>query len=299
MGSFQTWLKNNGYSQSYIDYLLRCAKSILSGKNVFSFRSQNYLACLSALAKFTGQYQQFKEYLKNHGIVWKRRDRHYFFSLLYNRNQLVDEMLQWMEKVRHSDIGQDAWFTLVFLAYTGIRPSEAFNLFKLASQGRIMDIWNPELGCLETWKLPDVFLRMSKKLFIVPLSPQMLNLLRTFNSNITYNALAKRLKKKNIPIHIYNLRKLHGTILRMNGLQTEEIDLLQGRIAESLFVKHYLALNLKDLCTRAIRILEPYLQNWLTLEDTENANIIDNLKENHYIREQIIEYAGNRHEETN
>ena len=85
----------------------------------------------------------------------------------------------------------------------------------------------------------------------------------------------------------------------MNGLQTEEIDLLQGRIAESLFVKHYLALNLKDLCTRAIRILEPYLQNWLTLEDTENANIIDNLKENHYIREQIIEYAGNRHEETN
>jgi intergrase/recombinase len=47
--------------------------------------------------------------------------------------------------------------------------------------------------------------------------------------------------KRNIPYHINTTycRKIFATFLRTNGIEQELIDLLQGRIPKSVFVRHY------------------------------------------------------------
>ncbi|HEX6293560.1 MAG TPA: integrase [Nitrososphaeraceae archaeon] len=47
------------------------------------------------------------------------------------------------------------------------------------------------------------------------------------------------LKRKGIEMHMNYCHKIFATYLRNNGIEQEIIDLLQGRIPKSVFVRHY------------------------------------------------------------
>jgi intergrase/recombinase len=59
------------------------------------------------------------------------------------------------------------------------------------------------------------------------------------------------------------LRKWYGTTLRMAGLPSEFVDLMQGRVSQDVFVKSYFRYDLKDLIGKARTVLSEYEGVWL------------------------------------
>ena len=56
-----------------------------------------------------------------------------------------------------------------------------------------------------------------------------------------------------------DLREYYATYMLNHGLLREEIDLIQGRIGKSLFMKHYFNPTIKDLKARTLRATEEML----------------------------------------
>ncbi len=54
-------------------------------------------------------------------------------------------------------------------------------------------------------------------------------------------------------MNMYYCRKVFATFLRNSGVEPEIIDLLQGRIASSVFVNHYYRPDIKEIITNKIK----------------------------------------------
>jgi len=48
-------------------------------------------------------------------------------------------------------------------------------------------------------------------------------------------------------VRLYELRDYYGTFMVHKGLTGEEVDLLQGRVGKSIFMRHHFSPNIKDL----------------------------------------------------
>ena len=264
---FAVFLRAQGYTADYARYLMRCVREhcrdYLGGNlsAILERKSQNYLAAGSALFRFLGRYDEWKMLLHRHGVSWKKRGRTYFLGLILGRNNLVDELLTWMDAVKQR-FPWERWFAVAFLGLSGLRLGEALRVLGMVSEGRLDEMYNEDLGALELWRF-GAFLRQSKKAFLVPISDRVYDILSSWRFRMTRHMLVKPLKKWKLPIRLGELRKLNATILRRGGLMQEECDILQGRVPPTIFAKHYLALNLKELCSRAKEILRPYEERWL------------------------------------
>jgi hypothetical protein len=269
LSAFHDWLLNRGYTEDYARYLVRCVREhwcdYLGGNlsAILERKSQNYLAAGSALFKFLGKYDSWRELLHKHGVSWKKRGSMYFLGLILGRSNLVESLFSWMDDVKQR-FPFERWFTVAFLGLTGLRLGEALKVLGMvAAEGRLDEMYNEDLGALELWRFK-VFLRMSKKSFLVPVSDRVYDILSSWRFRMTRHMLVKPLKKWGLPIRLGELRKLHATLLRRGGLMQEEVDVLEGRVPPTIFAKHYLSLNLKDLCSRAKEILRPYEERWLS-----------------------------------
>ena len=77
---------------------------------------------------------------------------------------------------------------------------------------------------------------------------------------VTYEMVRKRLYRRGMRVD--ELRDHWGTFLLDHGLIKEEVDLLQGRVGKSIFVRHYWSPAITELRKRvfkALKILEPKL----------------------------------------
>ena len=107
-------------------------------------------------------------------------------------------------------------------------------------------------SCLEHFKFKDIFLRNTKNVYIsfVPKS----TILDIANSKpVTYSAIIKRLKRKGLRTRINKLRDYYATFMVKHGLIREEVDLIQGRIPGSVFIRHYWSPSFKELRDRTLK----------------------------------------------
>lgn len=126
---------------------------------------------------------------------------------------------------------------LTYSALTGLRPDEtcqSINLIKKDLENYI----NREKMILEHFRYHDIFIRKTKQAYVTLVNDSILDLAK--NARIySYNALRCYLKQRKISMHMNYCRKIFATYLRENGIEQEMIDLLQGRIPKSIFVRHY------------------------------------------------------------
>jgi intergrase/recombinase len=73
---------------------------------------------------------------------------------------------------------------------------------------------------------------------------------------VSYYAIRKRLNRYGIKLRINELRDHFGTNLRKYGITKEEIDLLQGRIPQEIFIRHYWSPRLSELRDRILGSLK-------------------------------------------
>jgi intergrase/recombinase len=56
---------------------------------------------------------------------------------------------------------------------------------------------------------------------------------------ITYNVIRLALKNRGVNMEMAYCRKMFASHLRQSGIESEIVDLLQGRVPKAVFARHY------------------------------------------------------------
>ncbi len=224
------------------------------------FKKNNVLKALIALAKYHGFYREFKERIKDCGIKWSQTSSiDSFLRILRNENKNV---LAWYRQAT-SILTENCSTYLKFLLMSGLRVSEAlesFNLIRmLQQQGQLGLYHNEELKTLEHFRFKEKFLRNTKNAFIT-MVPKSLVLNITQRNKVTYPMIRMKLRRQGIPLKMNELRDFYATFMVRHGLIKEEVDLLQGRVGESIFIRHYWSPAMKELQKRVIGALNDLME---------------------------------------
>jgi intergrase/recombinase len=224
------------------------------------------MASLANLTKYLGCYDYWRSIVKNAGLRWDKRSGVEAFLSIVNTD--LREVERWLRTaIRKLPRKHSA--TLVFQALTGVRPSEACKAVSLMAEldgiGELEKYFNRELSMLEHFRFPKLFLRRSKNCYISFVSEDVLRLvLKAVREKVTYAAMVQVIQSRGLPIRMLQLRKLYATTLRERGVTKEIIDLLQGRIGQSIFLRHYYKPYLSQVKTKVLEAMEK-LANELTI----------------------------------
>jgi intergrase/recombinase len=118
-----------------------------------------------------------------------------------------------------------------------------------------------DLMMLQHFRFPNLFLRRSKNAYISFITPQLLALVEEAKPRIKYSAIDTKLGREGFNTQTKQLRKLFATKLRTN-LPQELVDLLQGRVSQTVFMKFYYRPLLEDARNKTLTSLQT-LQNEL------------------------------------
>lgn len=223
------------------------------------------MSALANLSKYLGQYEQWKTLVKTYGLRWEKKVSLDIVLDIMNTN--LQDCWIWLRQVLEK-IPREYGCVLVFTALTGLRPGEAANSSTLISNlydtGRLNDYLNRELLMLEHFRYGDLFLRRCKNAYISFITPELLELITTFKPKIKYSALDTKINRLGFPSKTKQLRKYYATKLREH-LPTEAVDLLQGRINQSVFLRYYYKPLLQDIRKKALKGIEPLQQELLSI----------------------------------
>ncbi len=224
------------YSIKYYKYLFD--ENTINELLTFSPNKRlHIMKALSSLSKFSGRHDLWKQIIKKYNLLWSTGDNSLsIFNKIVNETSYSD-MLKWLKGVI-SEIPKPQGNLFIFNTLTGLRPIEVSTSIGIV-HGDLENYWNREKGILEHYKFPNEFIRRTKKVFISVVDKSLIELTKNCPVNVSYNALKLMLKRKGLDMNMYYCRKVFATYLRNEGVESEIIDLLQGRISSSVFVRHY------------------------------------------------------------
>ncbi|HEX6281291.1 MAG TPA: integrase [Nitrososphaera sp.] len=272
---FLSWLQSQGktrwtireiiiYSRKY-GHILESgdasALGMLSPRN-----KQHAMTALAALSKYTGRYDLFLKIKERYNLKWTSgKESLQTFERFFNDELNYNTILQRIRQMISNTSTQMAQIIKVD-CLTGLRPSEAVQSVKLLNADREVrafeKYYNPERQALEHFKFPEVFLRRTKKAYLSFLSPEMLDIARNIHFIPSYNAIRLACRRKGINMDMRYCRKIFSSHLRQSGIESEIIDLLQGRVPNSVFARHYFtpSLDYRDKVINALNKLKEQIE---------------------------------------
>jgi len=145
-----------------------------------------------------------------------------------------------------------------FLLCTGVRKEEGITSFnkiiELSKQSNLSIYYNDEFGVLQHFVFKELFLRNTKNLYVsIVEKPLVLEIAKS--EPLTYEQVRKRLVRHGLKLRINELRDYFGSFMVRHNLIKEEVDLLQGRIPPSIFLRHYWSPSFKELRDRTLRAI--------------------------------------------
>jgi intergrase/recombinase len=129
----------------------------------------------------------------------------------------------------------------MFDVLTGLRPAEAIESFNLLLHHEKRNEYISQDGkMLEHFRFPFVFLRRTEKAFISLVDEDLLKLTENCQNDVlNYDQIRLTFLRNDQKFYMSYCRKIFATFLRNEGVEPEIIDLLQGRMPNSIFVRHY------------------------------------------------------------
>ncbi len=218
-------------------------------------KRNNVLKAVIALSKYLGIYSQFKAKMANYGFKWQNQNS---FESFIRILETKDEALDWAQTAtKVLDKSYAALIELVLIS--GIRAGEAINSFNLIIEmhknRKLEDYYNSELQSLEHFRFPQKFIRNTKNLFFSFIPENFVEQV-IYCDLVSYSGLMKRLRKHGLQVRLNELRDYFATFMVHNGLIREEVDILQGRIGQSIFMRHYFSPNIAELRDKVLRAIE-------------------------------------------
>jgi hypothetical protein len=223
------------------------------------------MASLSNLSKYLGIYEYWKDIIKNHGLKWEKRSALETVIDILNSN--LEDTKIWLKKAIPK-LPNEYGSVLIFDVLTGLRASESCLSCKLITElaegNRLNQYLDGELMMLQHFRFKELFLRHNKNAYISFISKDLLNLILKVKPRVTYSAIRHKLNELGISSKMKDLRKLHGTLLR-SCLPNELIDLLHGRVSESVFLRFYYKPILQDIRDKTLDAIEPLQKELLAI----------------------------------
>lgn len=123
----------------------------------------------------------------------------------------------------------------------------SFNkIIELSKQNNMSIYYREELNVLQHFVFKESFLRNTENLY-VSIGEKSLVMEIAESSPITYEQIRKRLLRHGLKLRVNELRDFYGSFMVRHNLIKEEVDLLQGRIPPSIFLRHYWSPSFKEL----------------------------------------------------
>jgi intergrase/recombinase len=199
-------------------------------------------------------YDDYKTKLKGYGIKWNNADTAFngFLSIFSKKH---DTLGAWVKQIEPLISDSEKLF-LRFLSSTGLRRTEAITSFNmiidLSSSEKLGEYYNAEHSVLEHYKYK-VFLRGTKNAYISFVPKELISQICQ-SQKISYYAFHSRLNRKHIPLRFKELRSYHNSYLRKQGIISELVDVLAGRVPKSVFARHYLGEDMKTFSNQVLEI---------------------------------------------
>ena len=196
------------------------------------------MKALASLSKYQGCYDKWNDVREKYQLKWSSGDGlEALNEIIMNNRENYNSMVNWLKEtvsrlpVKYGNI-------FLFDTLTGLRPDEACRSIILLKEKGQEGYLNKDTMALEHIKFPEIFIRRTKKAYISIATDSILELAKQ-SSTCGYNALRLAVKKRGLNMNMAYCRKIFATYLRNKGIEPEIIDLLQGRIPKSVFVRHY------------------------------------------------------------
>jgi len=238
----------------YYEYLSEKPLSQLTTFN--RDKRMHILKALISLSKFLGMYPQFKERMQAFGIKWQMPSALEVFNHMLTKSN--EDVSKWAKEIALKFPEFKDFLTLAELS--GLRKEETLNAYNLiieyTKENRLNEYYNEETSCLEHFRLPKIFVRPTKNAFVTIIPKELLQSIAK-NQPLTYAIISKRLQRNGFKIKIGLLRSAWATFMQKH-LSQAEVDLLQGRVNQTIFMRYYFAPNFIELKQRTLHALEQF-----------------------------------------
>jgi intergrase/recombinase len=248
--NFRDWLLSQGKTHWTIKHDVNYAKRFehildtgdASELMKLSPRNKHHaMNALANMAKFTGCYDVWLAIRQKYSLKWtSRKESLQSFERFFNDELNYDTMLQ---RVREMIQALPASYgnIIKFDCLTGLRPAEAVESVHLINdKEKLRTYYNLARQGLEHFRFPEVFFRQTKKAYISFVDPETLDIVKSCRHNsISYNAIRLAARSKDINMDMRFCRKIFASHLRQSGIESEIVDLLQGRVPRTVFARHY------------------------------------------------------------
>ena len=174
---------------------------------------------------------------------WSSTNTLDIFERIMNNRTSYDKMIEYVKQVLsmlphlHANV-------IMFATLTGLRPIEVCSSVHLIHTD-LSNYLNSDLFILEHFKWNDIFIRRTKKAFISVMTNRLLQIAKSADYH-SYRSIYVYLSKPGLPIRMNYCRKIFGTHLRYCGIESQMVNLLEGRISPEIFVRHYWSPNMKQ-----------------------------------------------------
>ena len=85
----------------------------------------------------------------------------------------------------------------------------------------------------------EIFIRKTKKAYISIVNESIIQIVKDTKEKSSYNSMRCYFRRKRMSFNFNYCRKIFATYLRMQGIEQEVVDLLQGRLPKSIFLRYY------------------------------------------------------------
>ncbi|VFJ15179.1 integrase [Candidatus Nitrosocosmicus franklandus] len=199
---------------------------------------QHAMKSLASLSKFMGIYDRWQTLIKRFQLKWPKKEAYAIFNEIFNdSNESYTTMLKWIKD--SILVLPKSWGNIIlFNTLTGLRPDEGYKAMDLIRTEGTTYIDKKRM-LLMHYKFPNHFIRVSKKAYVSIINEEILQIARKSEQVTSYNLMRNTFSEYCVSMNMYYCRKVFATFLRNEGIEPEIIDLLQGRIPNSIFVRHY------------------------------------------------------------
>ena len=210
---------------------------------------------LSALSKYLGLYDDWKNLVKRYGLKWAGKSKSDIMIERLTKVEDPGEVYEWIRQAKKAR--PELTEFLEFITITGLRLIEAFEsynlIIKLASEGNLDEYYNTERETLEHFRFKEKFIRRSKKAFVSFVHSSMIKTISNDVPLTSNDGIIRRIKSQGLRSRFGDVREAHGTFLT-KFLKQPEIDFLHGRVSTNVFMRNYFNPALiADLKSRAFQ----------------------------------------------
>ena len=247
-----------GYARSIFEHSRKYCHLLNNVNGILSIKPtarNNTINALTALSRFLGTYDTFMTELKRHGVKRYKPDAIQSFTRIFN-SEAHKGLGEWYKEAT-ALLNDCEKLYLKFVLLSGVRAMEgvkSFNLIVELGSKYSQEYYNEKTLFLEHFRFPKLFLRNSKNVYVSAVPRVLLDEISNA-SNVSYNAIDKKLNKANLSMRVKQLRSFYATTMREKGLLSEQIDLMQGRVGKSIFLHHYFKADPLPLSKKILELL--------------------------------------------